>query len=212
MNCEKCNKKHAGLYGSGRFCSSECAHLRIITDELKKRISVKLIKNDFIVLKCEYCNKEFKTKNKKRRFCCASCSSIVTAEITKEQKRIWAKRSAIKRYAESDSSIGWQKRFKSSMSYPEKYFAQVFKDFNYEYDFKVGRYFIDFAFIDKMIAIEIDGRRHNDPDIKCKDAVRTNFLESKGWQVFRIKWINPINELDKNRLKYQIDNVMKVLI
>ncbi len=212
MNCEKCNKEYDGKYASGRFCSPKCAHARIITAEWKSRIRKALTIRQLIKKTCPTCKNSFETKKKNQKYCSKSCAAINTAKITLEQKRVWVRNSAIKRYAAGDSSIGWKTRSKSFMSYPEKYFTQVFKSWSPEYNFNVGKYFIDFAFIDKMIAVEIDGRRHSDKEIKHKDAIRTKFLESKGWTVYRIKWINPINELDKNRLKCRIDAVIKMLV
>jgi len=212
MNCEKCNKEHRGTYGSGRFCSSKCAHSRIITDEWKSRIKRVLTTRLLVKKTCSECKNLFETKKESQKYCSKSCAAINTAKVTLEQKRVWVRNSTIKRYAAGDSSIGWKTRSKSFMSYPEKYFTQVFKSWSPKYNFNVGKYFIDFAFIDKMIAVEIDGRRHDDKDIKTKDNTRTKFLESKGWNVLRIKWINPINELDRNRLKHQIDSVTKMLV
>lgn len=45
MICEKCNNEHDGAYASGRFCSSKCAHARIITDEWKCKIRKKMKNN-----------------------------------------------------------------------------------------------------------------------------------------------------------------------
>lgn len=38
--CERCGKVHDGTYGSGRFCSSFCAHARKQTEKTKRRISI----------------------------------------------------------------------------------------------------------------------------------------------------------------------------
>lgn len=37
--CERCNKKHNGKFGSGRFCSQKCAQTRTRSKEVKKKIS-----------------------------------------------------------------------------------------------------------------------------------------------------------------------------
>lgn len=44
MICEKCGKEHNGSYGSGRFCSKECAHSRKLTQITKEKISISLYK------------------------------------------------------------------------------------------------------------------------------------------------------------------------
>jgi len=61
---------------------------------------------------------------------------------------------------------------------------------NIEYvrELKVDRYFVDLAFPDKMLAIEIDGQQHNLPERREADSVKDKILTSFGWQVVRIKW------------------------
>jgi very-short-patch-repair endonuclease len=47
----------------------------------------------------------------------------------------------------------------------------------------IGRYFVDFACVQRKLVIEIDGE-HYDRQLKA-DASRTAFLESEGWRVLR---------------------------
>lgn len=56
MICEKCGKKHDGLYGSGRFCSSECSHS--FSAKINNQQRVKNIKNS-----AEICIKEGRHNN-----------------------------------------------------------------------------------------------------------------------------------------------------
>ncbi len=39
MKCEKCGEEHNGNYGSGRFCSTECAHSRNISKKIYTKIA-----------------------------------------------------------------------------------------------------------------------------------------------------------------------------
>lgn len=51
-----------------------------------------------------------------------------------------------------------------------------------------GRYRIDLAYPDHLLAIEVDGSQHeDDPDVVTNDAVRTAALERLGWKVMRIR-------------------------
>jgi very-short-patch-repair endonuclease len=52
--------------------------------------------------------------------------------------------------------------------------------------FPVGKYYIDFADPFEKIALEIDGKIHQDPEVALRDADKTKFLNSKGWRVVRI--------------------------
>jgi hypothetical protein len=37
--CLRCGKTHDGTYGSGKYCSVQCANSRVRTDEIKNKIS-----------------------------------------------------------------------------------------------------------------------------------------------------------------------------
>lgn len=107
----------------------------------------------------------------------------------------------------------WQSRTKLQPSYPEQYFINLFVNeniTNYEREKKVGKYFIDFAFNEHKLALEIDGGQHNLPDRKKSDINKDEFLTKEGWSIFRIKWFNPINTTNKQKLYSQIDQFKKI--
>lgn len=52
----------------------------------------------------------------------------------------------------------------------------------------VGKYFLDFAFVNLLIDLEVDGSQHDRPEAIIKDQERDAFLTSKGWSVYRVKW------------------------
>ncbi|MDP9231074.1 MAG: class I tRNA ligase family protein, partial [Bacteroidota bacterium] len=49
----------------------------------------------------------------------------------------------------------------------------------------IGSYMVDFACLDKLATIEIDGGYHNDPEIKKYDEARTFFLKENGFTEIR---------------------------
>jgi len=49
----------------------------------------------------------------------------------------------------------------------------------------IGSYIVDFACLDKMVTIEIDGGYHNDPEIQFYDKERTHFLKGQGFTEIR---------------------------
>ena len=86
MICEKCGKKHNGTFGSGRFCSRSCANSRIISNDLKERISKKqrIYEKKF----CKVCEKKLNYRSK-TLLCkehlygekkCSKCGSLLTKE------------------------------------------------------------------------------------------------------------------------------------
>lgn len=91
------------------------------------------------------------------------------------------------RYAEGDTSIGWQTR--TTSSYPEKFFEQVLTELGvtFKREVRIGKWFADFVIGD--LVLEIDGRQHDDR--KEQDAEKDAFLKSKGYRVSRIRWRNP---------------------
>lgn len=97
----------------------------------------------------------------------------------------------MKRKIEDGSFIVPYKRNHSSkVSYPEKYFMEVFKGLPVEYNYQVGLYQLDFAIPEKKLYIEIDGEQHYvDKKIVEHDKVRTEKLSELGWTcVKRVRW------------------------
>lgn len=93
-------------------------------------------------------------------------------------------------------------------TYPEKYFDELFskyfkKDDDYIMYQQVSYYEIDFAFVKKWIAIEIDGSQHKyDKKIVESDNRKNLFLQKIGWKVIRIIW-SSYQSLDyKNKENY----------
>lgn len=76
-------------------------------------------------------------------------------------------------------------------SYAERYWKKIFTTFglNFEEQHPVSRYCLDFAVLEYKIDIEIDGEQHyHDQKIVKSDIRRTEYLESVGWKVIRIRW------------------------
>ena len=49
----------------------------------------------------------------------------------------------------------------------------------------VGPYVVDFVWLGGRIAIEIDGGQHNETSALARDAARTRWLESQGFEIVR---------------------------
>lgn len=80
----------------------------------------------------------------------------------------------------------------SNMSYPEKCFYKLLSDCGLSDRFLIVReysiypYFIDFAFVDEKVAIEVDGSQHLLPDRTEKDKSKDELLLSLGWRIIRL--------------------------
>lgn len=201
--CENCLKLHNGKFASGRFCSKECSrgfstkNKRI---EINEKVSLKLqgrptwtkgkvgtrkgkigsrnglelIEREF--RKCKKCSNKFKVSiNSRKNFCNRSCASSFYGKLR----------------AKNGTHNGFPSRKNKAPSFPEKVFIEWFNQKNIKFirDLKANRFFIDFAFPEKMIGLEIDGGQHEWEERKIKDKIKDEILKSEGWTIIRIKWI-----------------------
>ena len=89
--------------------------------------------------------------------------------------------------------------------------ANVLKSRNipYLYDEKCGKYHIDFALMDKKIALEIDGKQHKEKALKYRDDKKDVYLSNEGWKVYRIPWKSINTEQGKQYIKTKIDEFVE---
>ena len=194
MKCENCDNEHTGSYGSGRFCSQACSR-SFSTKSKRKEINQKVSQKLSFPKQyadCKLCGKNFVKKVKTQTSCSTSCAAKLSwkDEDYRANAVIKAKVSALRKHESKTSNFGWQSRYKLKTSYPEEVAIRYLEENNIEYvrELKVDRYFVDLAFPDKMLAIEIDGQQHNLPERREADSVKDKILTSFGWQVVRIKW------------------------
>lgn len=90
----------------------------------------------------------------------------------------------------------WERRSSGKMSFLEKWFFdnvivkyKLFEKFDIINELPVYPYFIDFAFNDIKLAVELDGKIHfvNEERIQ-HDNNKDTHLTNKGWIVYRIKY------------------------
>jgi len=149
---------------------------------------------------CKYCGRTCKSvsglhlhekccdKNPNRIY--LAKQSVVMTDITKEKIS-----KALKKYYEGKTI--WYTSEK--MSYAERYFSKIFTDASHNYH--VDRYFLDFAWVDKKLYVEVDGEQHYTPKGIAHDNERTTRLLKCGWRLLaRIRW-SSYNKLDKNERK-----------
>jgi very-short-patch-repair endonuclease len=207
--CLNCDKEIISRDKRKTFCNHSCSATYNNkkrgkkTDEQKNNIRESVIKNlGFTVDEwcknkigvCLNCNKNFEKRNKKTIYCNRQCKSKHESNKPESKERISKLFSKLtkERHDNGDERITWKTRNKLKPSYPEQLTIDFFNkiQIKFERELKVGKYFIDFSFLDKKIALEIDGRTHDDINVMEKDKIKTIFLESLGWKVYRIKWSN----------------------
>jgi len=91
----------------------------------------------------------------------------------------------------------------SNLSYPEKLFLEKIKELELDKKYLIVRersvfpYFVDFAFENEKIAIEIDGSQHENEDRKNSDIKKDELLNELGWIVIRFSAKKIISDLDE---------------
>ena len=95
-----------------------------------------------------------------------------------------------RKIAEGTFIVPYKRNHSSKVSYPEKYFMEVFKELPIKYNYQVGLYQLDFAIPEKMVYVEIDGEQHYvDKRIVEHDKERTEKLNALGWNCLRrVRW------------------------
>ena len=112
--------------------------------------------------------------------------SFKHSEETKEKIR----RKRLQYMKDHPEDTAWRK--KNSPSYPEQVFIKFLKEKEYDKHYYIERecpvfpYYIDFAFVNEKVAVEIDGSQHLDEERSKKDKEKDELLKSQGWCIIRI--------------------------
>lgn len=112
---------------------------------------------------------------------------------------------------EHPEKTAWRKR--NEPSYPEKCFIKFLEDNGYdkkyciEREYPVFPYYIDFAFVDLKVAVEIDGSQHVlDEERITRDEDKDKILTSTGWKVLRVA--ENLVKTDWATLRHKLDEVI----
>lgn len=232
--CPVCSKDFQTQIGNGEeraTCSHSCSNTHFApirhTEESKNKTAISMVKHfnsigifksKVVLIKkekvikyvdkiCPICKIFFCSKKTEQICCSSSCSAKL--KWTDQNYRNNLISQANKR-VENNTHKGWISRLNKEPSFPEKITMEILDEINIKLDReeKVGNWFIDFADIDKKIAIEIDGKQHELPERKAKDFIKDEYLKSQGWTVHRIKW----QKLTKEFRQEVKDTLSKILI
>lgn len=150
---------------------------------------------------CESLKKMSETKQKQKENGEYKCSFLGKKHSEETKSKI---REARLRYMkENPEKTAW--RLKNE-SYPERVFKKYLEDRGLDKkhliyrEYSVFPFFIDFAFLNEKVAIEIDGSQHLEKDRRERDKQKDELLIKKGWVVVRFSDSvvkNNWNEIDK---------------
>lgn len=212
-------------------CSTSCANKyftdKIHTEESKAKRSQSLKEHyrdnpntPTVISKiCPTCNENFEVSpGQKKQKCCSKECSLQSEEYRQKLS------DNVKQRIANGTHNGWAKRDNLEPSYPEKYVINILIDLGYTLQLtdgyitnypkksnniiitresKASKWFIDFADLNRKLALEIDGKQHELPERKASDEVKDKFLTDNGWTVLRIKW----RKIDKDFREYLIDKI-----
>ena len=159
--------------------------------------------------KCLYCNKNCKRRKNGFTVTCSTKECLSkhsknrshtseTIEVLRQKRIDYLKKKTGK--------TAWERRSRKEMSYLENWFQEeVILKHSLQTKHQiitehfVGGYFIDFAFLDKMLAVEIDGRCHFDKEMirRDNDFRKDAQLQDMGWQVIRMNFYDIRNKPDE---------------
>ena len=105
-------------------------------------------------------------------------------------------------------NTAWYKRKSGQDSFIEQIFNQFIEEQNLKNTYKIEteypfhRYFIDFAFINEKVAIELDGRQHINDKNHQTDLRKDEALLNDGWRILRLSSYEIMNHFDKTINKF----------
>jgi very-short-patch-repair endonuclease len=187
-----------------------------LSEEIVKEI-IELYKNGNSLNKLR---NEFKIGHKKLKDCLPKDIIRTTEEvkrITIRPKKLSKKHKekisdSLKKCHKEKRHNGWSfiNSDKNRESYPEKFFKKYLNNLGLMEKYKVeeklsfSKYFLDFAFVDLKLDVEIDGSQHyRDAKSIIHDIKRNKFLNKCGWKVYRIKWKNLFNNTEIELKKFE---------
>ena len=190
-----------------RICDRKLVNVGSLKQHIKKCEKLSLIKGEIIRL---YVNESYSVKDLRKKFQIQS-TDIKNILGDKTRSLSEANKLAHKKYpdnfkhTEESKKILREKRLEfmknnpdktawrlSNVSYPEKLFIDYVesngldKKYSIIREYSVFPYFIDFAFVNQMVAIEIDGSQHLLPERKERDDKKDKLLNELGWLVIRV--------------------------
>jgi very-short-patch-repair endonuclease len=128
--------------------------------------------------------------------------SFIHSDETKQKIR----EKRIEFMKENPEQTAWRTK---NLSYPEKLFLEkvyelcLDKKYSIVREYSVFPYFIDFAFVNEKVAVEIDGSQHLLPERKERDDKKDELLKEDGWFILRVS---------ENEVKTNINSVFDTII
>ena len=177
-----------------------------------------------IPIKC--CGKNFRdySKDELLKICEKGAKTLREKYKTGELKGTWSgkklpeemkekiRKGRVKFLQENPGQHGaWNKENKSYLEnwFEEFYLSELLNEkYDIQFNYSVYPYFLDFAFVDLKLDVEVDGKFHYTCETNIEhDKIRNETLENLGWRIYRIS-IDEVNS-DPNKVKKEFLEYLK---
>ena len=198
-----------------RFCGKECKNSNSLRNHerlCKENPNRQIIKSNFIDYNQKVKNHEIEKYNQYTKAKKLGLPKPVVSAETREKLSKAAKGRKLsdeqkqkisnKQKENYKGKSRWYTQTQNRLSYAEQYFIPIFDNASLHYH--VNRYFLDFAWPDKKIYIEVDGEQHRRYQRNIEhDKIRTEILNNEGWTLIeRIYWPEYVKLNLEERQKY----------
>jgi very-short-patch-repair endonuclease len=208
--CEICNRS-ISVYNFKRHYDSHILEKNYTAEQLKIRCLYDDENSIHDILKMGYARSLVRKTLHGHRRCISEAGKLAHKtktdsfklnEIAKDKIR----KARLRYLKEHPEDTAWRTK---NISYPEKIFKNIIENNNLtkQYDvvreYSVFPYFIDFAFVNIKLAVEIDGSQHWLKESKIKrDKEKTDHLILKGWKIYRIPEFKLKKEFEETKLQF----------
>lgn len=97
-----------------------------------------------------------------------------------------------KKQIKENGGIWWSSRSKCKRSYAEEWTKRLLEtelsNFPFVEEYHFGKWFMDFAWPELKIYLEIDGSQHEWPSRKAMDVEKDTYCKENGWKCLRLTW------------------------
>lgn len=194
--CSFCNKEYDSIYAQRthqRFCKLNPNH--VVSPLIKHNNERGGVWNKGLTKDTD---ERLKQKGEKlsQRYKNGELKASRTGKLVSEETKKKISESMKKAQKEGRAYNIGQSRWNNEHSIPEKWLIKVLKNefnqienINYKTEMSFYRYALDFAWPEKKLCIEIDGKQHlyDEKQIE-RDKEKDRLLKEDGWKELRLKW------------------------
>jgi very-short-patch-repair endonuclease len=147
----------------------------------------------FEIPKCLLCGKPSKYKSGLffRRTCGEKeCVNKIASREQSLETRQKSRESHLRYMKEHPENTAWRKS--NQLSWPEKIFMNGLYRNSFHKEFEIEReksffpFFVDFAFLNVKVAVEINGSQHNQKERKKSDVKKKKVILKSGWRLYTV--------------------------